>query len=100
MKILQRLFQAKPIKQNNLKTAFSIDFYKMPSKTKKSRASGRFGARYGRRVRQKFADVESKQRVKQKCPYCNKLGVKRKAKGIWSCAKCGKTFASNTYYLE
>ena len=54
----------------------------MPSKSKKTRASGRFGARYGRRVRDKFADVESKQRVKQKCPFCSKLGVKRKAKGI------------------
>jgi len=77
-----------------------IIFIKMPSKSKKTRASGRFGARYGKRVRDKFADVESKQRVKQKCPFCSKLGVKRKAKGIWNCARCGKTFASNTYYLN
>jgi large subunit ribosomal protein L37Ae len=72
----------------------------MPSKSKKSRAAGRFGARYGRSVRTKLANVEQKQRIKQKCPYCKKLGVKRLSKGIWKCSKCNKKFASDTYYLE
>ncbi len=72
----------------------------MATKTKKAKASGRFGARYGRRVRSKLSAVESKQRVKQKCPYCGKSGVKRLSKGIWECDKCGKKFASDVYYLE
>jgi large subunit ribosomal protein L37Ae len=72
----------------------------MPSKSKKSRSSGRYGARYGRSVRTKSANVEVKQRKKQKCPYCKKPGVKRVSKGIWHCTKCGKKFASDTYYLE
>jgi len=72
----------------------------MPTKSKKTKAAGRFGARYGRSVRAKVANVEEKQRKKQKCPYCGKLGVKRSASGIWNCSKCGKTFASNAYYLE
>jgi len=72
----------------------------MPTKTKKSRAAGRFGARYGKRVRAKLVTVEDKQRKKQKCPFCEKLGVKRLSKGIWHCKKCDKTFASNTYYLD
>jgi large subunit ribosomal protein L37Ae len=72
----------------------------MPTKTKKAKAAGRFGARYGRSVRTKLASVESKQRVKQKCPYCGKLGVKRVSKGIWKCSKCDKKFASDIYYLE
>jgi large subunit ribosomal protein L37Ae len=72
----------------------------MPSKTKKSRSSGRFGARYGRSVRNKTANVEQKQRKKQECPYCGKLGVKRMSKGIWYCKKCDKKFASDAYYLE
>jgi large subunit ribosomal protein L37Ae len=72
----------------------------MPTKTKKAKAAGRFGARYGRSVRTKLAAVESKQRVKQKCPYCGKLGVKRVSKGIWKCSKCDKKFASDIYYLE
>ncbi|HTZ42060.1 MAG TPA: 50S ribosomal protein L37ae [Candidatus Omnitrophota bacterium] len=72
----------------------------MASKLKKVRAAGRFGARYGKKVRNKLADVESKQRLKQKCPYCGKSGVKRTSKGIWECGKCGKRFASDVYYLS
>jgi large subunit ribosomal protein L37Ae len=72
----------------------------MPSKSKKTRAAGRFGARYGRSVRTKLAGVEDKQRKKQKCPYCGKMGVKRLSKGIWKCSKCDKKFASDIYYLK
>ena len=72
----------------------------MPTKSKKTRAAGRLGARYGKRIRTKLVNVEDKQRVKQKCPYCKKLGVKRLSKGIWNCSKCGKKFASDTYYLD
>ena len=72
----------------------------MTTKSKKSRAAGRFGARYGKKVRTKLVKVEDKQRVKRKCPFCEKLGVKRLSKGIWECGKCDKKFASNTYYLD
>ena len=72
----------------------------MPTKSKKTKSSGRFGARYGKRVRDNLVKVEIKQRVKQKCPFCEKLGVKRLSKGIWSCSKCDKKFASNTYHLD
>jgi large subunit ribosomal protein L37Ae len=73
---------------------------KMPSKSKKSKSSGRFGARYGKRIRARLVQVEEKQRKRQKCPYCEKLGVKRVSKGVWHCRKCGRKFASSTYYLE
>ena len=72
----------------------------MPSKLKKSKSAGRFGARYGKRVRARVVMVEEKQRQKQKCPFCEKSGVKRLSKGIWHCDKCDKKFASNTYYLD
>ncbi len=72
----------------------------MTTKSKKTKSAGRFGAGYGKRVRTKLVGVESKQRKKQKCPFCKKLGVKRVASGIWNCNKCNKKFASNTYYLE
>lgn len=74
----------------------------MPSKSKKSKSSGRFGARYGKRIKMKLVQVEEKQRKKQKCPFCEKLGVKRISKGIWQCQRktCNKKFASDTYYLE
>jgi large subunit ribosomal protein L37Ae len=72
----------------------------MPTKLKKTKSAGRFGARYGRSVRAKLNKVETKQRQKQKCPYCEKLGVKRISNGIWECSRCNKKFASNTYYLD
>ncbi len=72
----------------------------MPVKLKKTKSAGRFGARYGRSVRAKLVKVETKQRQKQKCPYCEKLGVKRLSSGIWQCPKCDKKFASDTYYLD
>ena len=74
----------------------------MPAKLKKTKSAGRFGARYGKRSKMVLVKVEEKQRVKQKCPYCGKLGVKRLSKGIWKCSrkKCAKKFASDTYYLD
>ncbi len=72
----------------------------MATKSKKSKAAGRFGARYGKRVRAKLVKVESKQRVKQICPFCKKPGVKRVEKGVWECSKCAKRFASNVFYLN
>lgn len=64
----------------------------------KTTAKG-FGARYGKTVREKYAEIESKQRKKQVCPFCKKT-AKRLSKGIWQCKKCGKKFASHTYYIE
>lgn len=72
----------------------------MTTKSKKSKSAGRFGARYGKRIRDKLVQVESKQRTKQKCPFCGKVGIKRLSKGIWECSRCEKKFASNTYYLD
>jgi large subunit ribosomal protein L37Ae len=72
----------------------------MPSKSKKTKSAGRFGSRYGKRVRDRVVKIETKQRKKQKCPFCGKLGVKRLSKGIWKCSRCDKKFASNTYYLD
>ena len=72
----------------------------MSTKLKKIKSAGRFGARYGRSIKSKLVKVEEKQRKKQKCPYCKKLGVKRLSSGIWKCSKCNKKFASDVYYLK
>lgn len=58
-----------------------------------------FGARYGKRSRDKYALVKKKQKQKQKCPFCEGI-VKRLAKGIWQCKKCKKKFASGTFHVE
>jgi len=67
-------------------------------RTKKVKAAGRFGVRYGRKVRGKIAAVESLQRKKQQCIFCNGV-AKRLSKGIWKCKKCDKKFAHHTYIL-
>ncbi|MDP2925159.1 MAG: 50S ribosomal protein L37ae [Nanoarchaeota archaeon] len=68
------------------------------TKTKKVKAAGRYGARYGVRVRRKITEIENLQRKKQKCIFCGKK-AKRLSKGIWKCQKCNKKFASHAYYL-
>ncbi len=68
------------------------------SKKKKAKAAGRFGARYGRKIRVKIAEIESLQRKKQQCIFCNGI-AKRLSKGIWKCKKCNKKFAHHTYML-
>jgi len=67
--------------------------------TKKVKSAGRFGVRYGRKIRQRVVDVEIKQRKKQLCPYCHRVNVKRVAMGIWHCKTCDKKFAGGAYYL-
>jgi len=69
-------------------------------KTKKVKQSGRFGVRYGKVVKGKVNAIEAKQKKKQKCPYCSKLSVKRKSKGVFHCLKCGKEFTGGAYYLN
>ena len=67
-------------------------------RTKKVKAAGRFGVRYGRKIRTKIAQIESIQRKKQDCIFCNGI-AKRLSKGIWLCNKCKKKFAHHTYIL-
>ncbi len=67
-------------------------------RTKKVKASGRLGARYGTRVRRKIAEIESVQRKKQQCMFC-KGTAKRLSKGIWKCKKCKRKFTSNAFFV-
>ncbi|MBW2977361.1 50S ribosomal protein L37ae [Candidatus Woesearchaeota archaeon] len=60
----------------------------------------RFGARYGRRPKEKLAKIESIQKGKHKCPYCHALKVKRLSAGIWNCRKCGAKFTGKAYSLK
>ena len=69
-------------------------------RTIKTKSTGRFGSRYGKSVRKRILAVESRQKKKQKCPYCQKKSVKRKAAGIWYCNACKKTFTANAYTVK
>ncbi|MEM5812466.1 MAG: 50S ribosomal protein L37ae, partial [Candidatus Aenigmatarchaeota archaeon] len=60
-------------------------------------STGRFGMRYGRRIRQRVLEVEEEKKEKKQCPNCLKPGLKRLAAGIWQCKKCGTKFAGKAY---
>ena len=68
--------------------------------TKKVGPSGRFGARYGRRLRQKVTEIEKKLKQWHKCPYCNKKRVRRLAAGIWFCRSCKSKFTGKAYEVK
>ena len=65
--------------------------------TKKVKSAGRFGVRYGRKIRQLVVDIEKKQKAKHQCPYCSKYKVKRISSGIWQCKKCNNKFTGKAY---
>ena len=68
--------------------------------TKKVGTAGRFGARYGRKLRQKVAAVEKKLKQWHKCPYCKEKSVRRLASGIWQCRHCNSKFTGKAYSVE
>ena len=57
----------------------------------------RFGARYGRRVKNNLKAVEDKRHAPQKCPFCLSTGSKRIAAGIWFCKKCDSKYTGKAY---
>ncbi len=63
------------------------------------KSTKKFGARYGRKTKERFDKIESEQRKKQKCPYCFAFQVKRIAMGIWECRKCKAKFAAKAYFV-
>lgn len=66
--------------------------------TKKVGSAGRFGVRYGKKVRDIVRDVEKLQKQRHVCPRCNLPYVKREAKGIFICRKCGNKFTGQAYF--
>jgi large subunit ribosomal protein L37Ae len=67
--------------------------------TKKVGSAGRFGARYGRKTRQRLTTIERKLKQWHKCPYCTKKRVKRISMGIWGCKSCLSKFTGRAYTL-
>ena len=57
----------------------------------------RFGARYGRKPKLKYAAIEKEQKKLHKCPYCNYVKVKRIVVGVWRCSKCNSKFTGWAY---
>ncbi len=60
-------------------------------------SANRYGARYGKRIRGRVSEIEGDQKKRHKCPNCNSDSLKREAKGIWKCTKCGKKTAGGAW---
>ncbi|UCE11383.1 MAG: 50S ribosomal protein L37ae [Candidatus Thorarchaeota archaeon] len=67
------------------------------ARTKKVGSTGRFGARYGAKLRRRVLDLERRRREPHRCPSCATRSLQRKAVGLWSCRKCGLLFAGGAY---
>lgn len=64
---------------------------------KKAKSSARFGARYGKTVRERFISIVSDMKAEYPCPQCSAKAVGRESVGIWRCRKCGLIFAGGAY---
>ncbi len=69
----------------------------MTRRTKKVKQTGRYGPRYGIRVRKQIKLLEDKMHEKHICPNCQHRKVKRVGTGIWKCRKCDLVFAGGAY---
>lgn len=72
----------------------------MTKRTRKVGSSGRFGVRYGSKVKKKWLEMENLRKSSYICPRCHHVSVKRKHPGIWECRKCGLEFAGDAYSPE
>jgi len=64
---------------------------------KKIGSAGRFGVRYGRKIRQKVSYIEAREKKKYECPKCHKKKVKRLSSGVWQCKSCEIKFGGKAY---
>lgn len=74
----------------------------MPKKKKRNKvgSTGRFGPRYGTRIRQRVLSVEKRTKADHECPECESKKVKRVGSGVWKCSRCGTKFAAKAYTPE
>ena len=69
----------------------------MAKRTQKVGAAARFGPRYGVSVRRNAGKILRKRARKYTCPVCQYQKVSRDAVGIWTCSKCGHSFAGGAW---
>ena len=66
-------------------------------RTKKVGSTGRFGVRYGAKLRRRVLDIDNKRKEPTRCPACATRALKRQAVGLWKCKKCDLLFAGGAY---
>ena len=69
----------------------------MENRTSKVGITGKYGTRYGSKLRKQVKAIEILERQKNICPFCGKTTIKRKAAGIWKCRACRRTIAGGCW---
>lgn len=67
------------------------------ARTKKVGSTGRYGPRYGAKLRRRVLDIDNRRKEPNRCPACATKALKRKAAGLWECSKCRLIFAGGAY---
>jgi large subunit ribosomal protein L37Ae len=69
----------------------------MAKGTKKAGITGKYGPRYGVKVRKRIKSVSRHRSKPQRCPECQHDSVRRVDSGIWECRHCHLKFAASAY---
>jgi large subunit ribosomal protein L37Ae len=69
----------------------------MERRTVKVGITGKYGTRYGAKLRKQAKAIEILQRTKYTCPFCGKNSIRRQAVGIWRCKACRRTCAGGAW---
>lgn len=69
----------------------------MERRTVKVGICGKFGTRYGQKLRKQVKAIEILQRSKYTCPFCGKNSIRRAAVGIWKCRGCRRSIAGGAW---
>ncbi len=69
----------------------------MARRTRQVGVVGRYGPRYGVRIRRRVQEIEEARRTSHVCPKCQAPAVRRRSSGVWQCRHCGHVFAGGAY---
>ncbi len=69
----------------------------MERRTVKVGVTGKFGTRYGAKLRKQVKAIEILQKTKYVCPFCGKNSIRRSAVGIWRCKACRRNIAGGAW---
>ena len=69
----------------------------MARRTRQVGVVGRYGPRYGVRIRRRVQEIDETRRGTHVCPKCQAAAVHRRSSGVWQCHHCGHVFAGGAY---
>ncbi len=69
----------------------------MARRTRQVGVVGRYGPRYGVRIRRRVQEIDETVKATHVCPKCQAPKVQRRSSGVWQCRHCGHVFAGGAY---